>query len=90
MLATLGCVYLHAEDLYISLLSSWYDLTKEFNLIDSESNAITITYRRGDVVVRVSASQSVDLGFISLVESYQKTLKNGIHSFPAWRSAQKG
>ena len=23
------------------------------------------------------------------VESYQKTLKNGIHSFPAWRSAYK-
>ena len=42
------------------------------------------------VVVRASASQSVDLGFIPLVESYQKTLKNGIHSFPAWRSAHKG
>ena len=46
--------------------------------------------RRDGVVVRASASQSVDLGFISLVESYQKTLKNGIHSFPAWRSANKG
>ena len=46
--------------------------------------------RRGGVVVRASASQSVDLGFISLVESYHKTLKNGIHSFPAWRSAHKG
>ena len=46
--------------------------------------------RRDGVVVRASASQSVDLGFISLVESYQKTLKNGIHSFPAWRSAHKG
>ena len=42
------------------------------------------------VVVRASASQSVDLGFIPLVESYQKTLKNGIHSFPAWRSAFRG
>ena len=31
--------------------------------------------RRDGVVVRASASQSVDLGFISLVESYQKTLK---------------
>ena len=40
-------------------------------------------------MVRASASQSVDLGFISLVESYQKTLKNGIHRFPAWRSAKK-
>ena len=47
-------------------------------------------YRRDDVVVRASASQSVDLGFIPLVESYQKTLKNGIYSFPAWRSACMG
>ena len=37
--------------------------------------------RRDGVVVRASASQSVDLGFIPLVESYQKTLKNGIRSF---------
>ena len=29
----------------------------------------------------------VDLGFIPLVESCQKILKNGIHSFHAWRSA---
>ena len=42
------------------------------------------------VVVRASALQSVDLGFIPLVESYQKTLKNGIRSFPAWRSAFSG
>ena len=42
---------------------------------------------RVGVVVRAPASQSVDLGFIPLVESYQKTLKNGIRSFPAWRSA---
>ena len=41
-------------------------------------------------MVRASASQSVDLGFIHLVESYQKTLNNGIYSFPAWRSAFKG
>ena len=31
-----------------------------------------------------------DQGFIPLVESYQKTLKNGIRSFPAWRSAFRG
>ena len=42
--------------------------------------------RRDGVVVRASAPQSVDLRFIPLAESYQKTLKNGIHSFPAWRS----
>ena len=41
-------------------------------------------------MVRAFASQSVDLGFIPLVESYQKTLKNGIHSFLAWRSAFSG
>ena len=46
--------------------------------------------RRDGVVVRASASQSVDPGFIPLVESYQKTLKNGIHSFPAGRSAFRG
>ena len=45
--------------------------------------------RRDGVVVRASTLQSVDLGFISLVNSYQKTLKNGIHSFPAWHSAHE-
>ena len=44
-------------------------------------------YRRDDVVVRESASQLVDLCFIPKVQSYQKTLKNGIYSFPALRSA---
>ena len=46
--------------------------------------------RRDGIGVRASASQSVDLGFIPLVESYRKTLKNGINSFPAWRSAFMG
>ena len=40
-------------------------------------------------MVRASTLQSVDLGFISQVESYQKTLKNGIRSFPAWRSTNR-
>ena len=43
--------------------------------------------RRDGVVVRASASQSVDLGFIPKSSHTKKTLKNGIHSFPAWRSA---
>ena len=43
--------------------------------------------QRDGVVVRAFASQSVDMRFIPFVESYQKTLKNGIYSFPAWRSA---
>ena len=42
------------------------------------------------IEVRASASQSVDLRFIPLVESYQKTLKKDIYSFPAWRSAFMG
>ena len=40
------------------------------------------------VVVRASASQSVDLGFIPIVKSHHKALKNGIHSFPTWRTAK--
>ena len=46
--------------------------------------------RRVGVVVRASASQSVDLRFNFLVKSYQKTLNNGICSFHAWRSAFRG
>ena len=38
-------------------------------------NFIVSNNRRDGVVVRAPASQSVDLGFIPLVESYQKTLK---------------
>ena len=40
--------------------------------------------------VRASASKSVNLGFTvgSLVESCQKTIKNGIHSSPVWLSVQ--
>ena len=38
-------------------------------------------------MVKASASRSVDLGFISQIESYQKTFKNGIYSLPSWRSA---
>ena len=41
-------------------------------------------------MVRASALQSVELVFNPLVKSYQKTLKNGIHSFPAWRLAIRG
>ena len=54
------------------------------NIIDG------VVIRRDGVVVRASASQSVDLGFIPFVESYQKILKNGIYSFPAWRAAFMG
>ena len=45
--------------------------------------------RHDGVVVRASASQSVDMRLIPQVESYQKTIKNGIHSLPAWRSAYR-
>ena len=49
-----------------------------------------LTSKNDGAAVRASAAQSVDLGFISQVESYQKTLKNGIHSFPAWHSPFMG
>ena len=39
------------------------------------ANALFIFNRRDGVMVRASASQSIYLGFISLVESYQTTLK---------------
>ena len=45
--------------------------------------------RRDGVVLRAFALHSVNMGFIPLVESHQKTSKNGIHYFIAWRSAQK-
>ena len=44
-------------------------------LCDNHLENKFIKNRRDGVVVRASASQSVDLGFIPLVESYQKTLK---------------
>ena len=40
-------------------------------------------------MVRASTSHLDDLGFIPQVESYQLSLKNGIHSFPACRSAYR-
>ena len=66
----------------LSGILSYYQYTHCFEF--TFSSAITIftldfalcaSYRRDGVVVRVSASQSVDLGFIPLVESYQKTSK---------------
>ena len=44
---------------------------------------------RHGVLVRASALRLVDLRFIPQVNSYQKTLKNGVHSFPAWRLAHR-
>ena len=59
-----------------------FGVRTNFNDFHQENN-----WRDG-IVVKASASQSVDLEFISQVESYQKTFKNGNHSFSAWRSAQ--
>ena len=73
----------------------FYDLRavkdKSFRFYNVNSSDLSEVWCLKDgVVVRAFASQSVDLGFIRLVESYQKTLKNGIRSFPAWRSAFMG
>ena len=40
-------------------------------------------------MVRASTLQSVNQGFTSQVKPYQKTFKDGIHSFPAWHSANR-
>ena len=65
----------------------WYLVTHMPAVIDYENDHQR--NRRDGVVVGASALQSVDLGFIPKVESYQKTLKNSIHSVPAWRSARR-
>ena len=49
-----------------------------------------ICHQHDGILVRASASQSVDLGFIPLVKSNQKTLKNGICSFPFRHLAFRG
>ena len=62
-------------------LNVWYGLMHNQiigSFIFAESTitvGITSHYRCDGVVVRASASQSVDQGFISQLESYQKTLK---------------
>ena len=58
------------------------DNNMEILSINLEGLTVTSIDRRDGVVVRASASQSVDLGFNPLVEPYQTTLKNGICSFP--------
>ena len=77
-------------------------MVRSINVLDEKLSQYMFHFlinRRDGVVVRASASQSVDLGFISQVELHQKTLceyvymvkcEYGIHSFPAWRSAHKG
>ena len=60
---------------------------KTRGVFSSRKTSKMMKERRDGVVIRVPDLQSVDLGFIPVVESYQKTLKNGIHSLPTWSSA---
>ena len=65
-------------------------MTLDFaKIAESLMNIYHLSNRHDGVLVRAYALQSVERSFISLVESHQKTSKNGIHRFPAWRSAQK-
>ena len=82
---------------YVIFVFTLHHCNKIPSLRKSQHKTIAITIckaeyndRRDGVVVRASASQSVDLEFIPLVESYQMTFKNGIYSFPTWRSAFMG
>ena len=61
----------HAPD------SSLFTKRFEIKLLATKTVRIKVVVinRRDGVVVRASASQSVDLGLIPLVESFQKTLK---------------
>ena len=69
----------------VNNMYSVYTIRKQANYNHEEG--LRHLHRLDGEVVRALASQSVDLEFISQVESYQKTLKNGIHSFPDWLSA---
>ena len=83
----LACVALNKDGLRLLKSGPLFCCKKKKLAVSIPS--IICMYRRDCVVIRASASQSGDLGFIPLFESYQKTLKNGIHSFPAWRSGFK-
>ena len=65
------------------LMSRFFIATKpKFqHKMQAESSPIWQPTRRDGVMIRAFASQSVDLGFISLVESYQKTFKKIFTAF---------
>ena len=81
--------YLSIRDRHCQTAHKTFVLPQNLVLVATvvSKDLLQLSNRRDGVVVRASASQSIDLGFIFLVESYQKTLKNGIRSFPAGRSA---
>ena len=82
-----------AVDWYSSILFALHlhtTYTTEISHFTIQKDRSQYVRWRDGVVVRAFALQSVDQGFISLVESNQKTLKNGIRSFPSWRSAFRG
>ena len=60
----------------------------QFHYFDA-FNKVIFLYQCDAVVDRASTSQLVDLEVIPQVESYQKTLKDGIHSFSVKCSAKK-
>ena len=76
-------------EMKLSVMCNFYSVFGRISIMKSCKPKLLYNRRNG-VVVRASALQSVDLGFIPLVESYQKTFKNGIHSFPHWRSTFRG
>ena len=88
MLLNVYSIICRSTKVKILFINRSISVAKPLKHVDFSSKETT--FRRDGEVVRASVSQSVDLGFISLVESYQKTLKNGVHSFPTRRSAQKG
>ena len=61
-----------AED---TTILGWFENMALCSLLLLKLLGFAFTFFHG-VVVRASASQSVDLGFIPLVESYQKDFKN--------------
>ena len=73
-----SCVWVHAR--FACLSSDWATTTGRLLglttcLLHEDGGILLCALPLSDVVVRASAFQSVNLGFILLIESYQKTLK---------------
>ena len=67
----------------VHLILTFVNTITPFRSVDGIFLFLVQFNRRDGVVVGMFASQSVDLGFIPFVESYQKTLKMVFTAFPA-------
>ena len=90
-LVVTGCIVTNNSLYLLGIIkgntSCYLSMIKKIVFSKVQAYCATASHRCDGLVVGASASQSVDLGFNPLAESYQKILKDSIHSFPTWRSA---